>query len=226
MKALVIDCAVSKLSLAAKNDDKVCVTSYDIGMKQSEILVNAIDYVLSSVELKTSDLDYTAITIGPGSFTGLRLGISALKAIQLAYDVPVYGISSLETYAYSLKNVFNLPIISAIDAHKDCFYATITKNDDILLCEGDYPVEKICEEISKLNINELFITGPDSQKLKEIIQSKNSEIKLYYQNYQPICAESLFFITEEKIKKNDPPLQDYDGPVYLRASEAEIKLNS
>ena len=82
MKALVIDCAISKLSIAAKNEDKVCVTSYDIGMKQSEILVSAIDYVLKTVDLTTAQLDYTAITIGPGSFTGLRLGISALKAIM------------------------------------------------------------------------------------------------------------------------------------------------
>ena len=224
MKALVIDCAVSKLSLAAKNEDKVCVTSYDIGMKQSEILVSAIDYVLSSVELKTNELDYTAITIGPGSFTGLRLGISALKAIQLAYNVPVYGISTLEFYRYSLNNVFDLPIISAIDAHKDCFYATITNKNEVLLEEGDHPVEKIMQAISSLD--KLLIVGPDSQKLKEIISKENSNIKIFCQNYQPICVESLFYITEDKIKKNDPPLHDYDGPVYLRASEAEIKLNS
>lgn len=224
MKALVIDCAVSKLSLAAKNEDKVCVTSYDIGMKQSEILVSAIDYVLSSVELKTNELDYTAITIGPGSFTGLRLGISALKAIQLAYNVPVYGISTLEFYRYSLNNVFDLPIISAIDAHKDCFYATITNNNQILLEEGDHPVEKIMQAISSLD--KLLIVGPDSQKLKEIISKENSNIKIFCQNYQPISVESLFYISEEKIKKNDPPMEDYDGPVYLRASEAEIKLNS
>ena len=224
MKALVIDCAVSKLSLAAKNEDKICVTSYDIGMKQSEILVSAIDYVLSSVELKTNELDYTAITIGPGSFTGLRLGISALKAIQLAYNVPVYGISTLEFYRYSLNNVFDLPIISAIDAHKDCFYATITNKNEVLLEEGDHPVEKIMQAISSLD--KLLIVGPDSQKLKEIISKENSDIKIFCQNYQPICVESLFYITEEKIKKNDPPLHDYDGPVYLRASEAEIKLNS
>ena len=224
MKALVIDCAVSKLSLAAKNEDKVCVTSYDIGMKQSEILVSAIDYVLSSVELKTNELDYTAITIGPGSFTGLRLGISALKAIQLAYNVPVYGISTLEFYRYSLNNVFDLPIISAIDAHKDWFYATITNKNEVLLEEGDHPVEKIMQAISSLD--KLLIVGPDSQKLKEIISKENSDIKIFCQNYQPICVESLFYITEEKIKKNDPPLHDYDGPVYLRASEAEIKLNS
>ena len=76
------------------------------------------------------------------------------------------------------------------------------------------------------SLDKLLIVGPDSQKLKEIISKENSNIKIFCQNYQPICVESLFYITEEKIKKNDPPLQDYDGPVYLRASEAEIKLNS
>ena len=224
MKALVIDCAISKLSIAAKNEDKVCVTSYDIGMKQSEILVTAIDYALSTVELTTSELDYTALTIGPGSFTGLRLGISALKAIQLAYDVPVYGISSLEAYAYSMNNVFDMPIISAIDAHKECFYAYIKNNNSILLEEGDYPITKIIEEVSKFD--NLIITGPDSQKLKELITNENKSIKIFCQNYQPIPVESLFYIAEDKINKNDPPLQDYDGPVYLRASEAEIKLNN
>ena len=152
MKALVIDCAISKLSIAAKNEDKVCVTSYDIGMKQSEILVSAIDYVLKTVDLTTAQLNYTAITIGPGSFTGLRLGISALKAIQLAYNVPVYGISTLDSYRYSLENVFDLPIISAIDAHKDCFYATITNKNEVLLEEGDHPVEKIMDSLPKETI--------------------------------------------------------------------------
>lgn len=224
MKALVIDCAISKLSIAAKNEDKVCVTSYDIGMKQSEILVSAIDYVLKTVDLTTDQLNYTAITIGPGSFTGLRLGISALKAIQLAYNVPVYGISTLESYRYSLENVFDLPIISAIDAHKDCFYATITNNNEVLLEEGDHPVEKIIQAVSSLD--KLLIVGPDSKKLKEIIAKENDKIKIFIQNYQPISVESLFYISEEKIKKNDPPMEDYDGPVYLRASEAEIKLNN
>ena len=82
MKALSIDCAVSRLMISAKNDDKIFTSIYDIGMKQSESIVPAIDYALEEVLLSPSELDYTAITLGPGSFTGLRLGISAAKAIE------------------------------------------------------------------------------------------------------------------------------------------------
>ena len=100
MKALAIDCACSRLTVAAKNEDKTCTAIYDIGMRQSETLVPAIDFVLEKCSLAKNELDYTTLTIGPGSFTGLRLGISALKAIECSAGTPVYGISSLETYAF------------------------------------------------------------------------------------------------------------------------------
>ena len=106
MKALAIDCAVSRLTIAAKNEGKTCTCIYDIGMKQSEILVPSIEYVLSKVDLTSADLDYTVLTEGPGSFTGLRLGFSALKAIELAYNVPVYGISSLKASVPGIRFSF------------------------------------------------------------------------------------------------------------------------
>ena len=57
MKALSIDGAISRLTVSAKNDDKIFTSIYDIGMRQSESLVPAIDYVLEKVDLKSSDLD-------------------------------------------------------------------------------------------------------------------------------------------------------------------------
>ena len=98
MNILVLDCAVSKISIAVKFNDKMITQIYDIGMRQSEILVPAIDDILQKAGITAGDLDFSAITIGPGSFTGLRLGISALKAIELAYNVPIYGVSSLQVY--------------------------------------------------------------------------------------------------------------------------------
>ena len=97
MNALAIDCAVSRLTISAKKDEKIVAVILDIGMKQSESLVPTIDYVLEKIELSPAELDYTVLTNGPGSFTGLRLAISAVKSINLAYNIPVYGISSLET---------------------------------------------------------------------------------------------------------------------------------
>ena len=71
MKALIIDSAVTKLTISAKNDDKTTTSIFDIGMRQSEIILSAIDHVLSKCSLTPDQLDYMAVTQGPGSFTKL-----------------------------------------------------------------------------------------------------------------------------------------------------------
>ena len=149
MKALSIDCAVSRLMISAKNDDKIFTSIYDIGMKQSESIVPAIDYALEKVLLSPSELDYTAITLGPGSFTGLRLGISAVKAIELAYNVPVYGISTLTMHAYCFKD-FELPVLAAIDANKNKYYANLCDKNKTIMKDGDWDTDIIIENVKKI----------------------------------------------------------------------------
>lgn len=220
MKAIAVDCAVSKITLSAKNDDKMSSLVLDIGMKQSEALIPAIDYVLSKVELSPVDLDYTAITIGPGSFTGLRLGLSAVKALELAYKVPVYGISSLKAYSYAFEN-FDYPIISVIDARKEKFYASILNNNKTILEDGDYPISEIISNLKEYS--KVIVAGPDSEVFVEAVKNDLPDTNLIFTKVQPLAVESLFKIAEECIEKNIPGLQPYDGPLYLRESEAEIK---
>lgn len=223
MKALSIDCAVSRLMVSAKNDDKVFTSIYDIGMKQSESIVPAIDYVLEKVSLTPAELDYTAITIGPGSFTGLRLGISAVKAIELAYDVPVYGISTLAMHAFCFKN-FELPVLSGIDANKNKFYANLSDGKKILMEDGDWDTQVIINKVKK--IKKLIICGPDANKLKDLILAQNKKIKIYTPSTNIVTSEALFSIAEEMISNNEQGIKDFDGPLYLRASEAEIVKNN
>lgn len=222
MNILVLDCAVSKLSIAVKTDTKFISTTYDIGMRQSEILVPSIDEILKKSEITAADLNYTALTIGPGSFTGLRLGISALKAIELAYNVPIYGISSLKVYEYPYSDV-NMPIISCIDANKDKFYAHISEAKTELLEDGDWEVSTIIDTVK--NFEKVLICGPNAEKLSEIIKEQNKNIEILLPKVQAQTTESLVKLTEELISNGQPTLKDFDGPVYLRASEAEIKLN-
>ena len=222
MKALSIDGAISRLTVSAKNDDKIFTSIYDIGMRQSESLVPAIDYVLQKVDLKSSDLDYTCISIGPGSFTGLRLAISAVKAIELAYNVPVYGISTLEMYAHCFKD-FDVPVLACVDANKDRFYARISRNEKILLADDDWPLEELYKKTKK--IKKLIVAGPDRNKLSDLIKAQNKKIELLVPAVNIITTEALFDIAEKNIAAKVPPLKDFDGPVYLRASEAEIKQN-
>jgi len=223
MNILALDCAVSRISLAVKTESKFLSATYDIGMRQSEILVPSIDELLKKAELSPSELNATALTIGPGSFTGLRLGISALKAIELAYGAPVYGISSLEAYAFAYKD-FCLPIISCIDANKDKFYCRIINGDQLLLEDGDYELEKITEEIKAFD--KMLICGPDCKKLADLLKANLPEKKYLLPAAPAMTAEALISITENMIESGKTALQDYDGPVYLRASEAELKLNS
>lgn len=223
MKALSIDCAVSRLMISAKNDDKIFTSIYDIGMKQSESIVPAIDYALEEVLLSPSELDYTAITLGPGSFTGLRLGISAVKAIELAYNVPVYGISTLTMHAYCFKD-FELPVLAAIDANKNKYYANLSDKNKTIMKDGDWDTDIIIKNVKK--IKKLIVCGPDANKLKDIIIAQNKIIKILTPKTNIVTAEALFSIAEDMISKNQPGIKDFDGPLYLRASEAEIVKNS
>ena len=223
MNILALDCAVTRISLAVKTESKFISSTYDIGMRQSEILVPCIDEILAKAEIKPSELNATVLTIGPGSFTGLRLGISALKAIELAYNVPVYGVSSLEAYAYPYKN-FGLPVLSCIDANKDKFYARVFKDSDIILKDDDYEIKTIVDSIK--DFDTVFICGPDADKLSEKLKETYNEKRFFLPGVSAQTAESLIHIAQDMIEAGLPPLKDFDGPVYLRASEAEIKLTS
>lgn len=221
MKALAIDCAVTRLIVAAKNDDNMCAAVYDIGMKQSETIVNAVDYVLEKVGITAKELDYTCVTAGPGSFTGLRLGFSVLKALTLANGTPLYAISSLKILAWPYQEA-ELPVLCGIDAKKDRFYANLTAGEKEILADGDYELSAIVE---KANLFEkIFVCGTDNEVFCKKLSENGLKAKVFCPKVQALSAESMFQITEKMIADGEKPLADYDGPVYLRASEAEVKL--
>ncbi len=221
MKALAIDCAVTRLIVAAKNDENMCAAVYDIGMKQSETLINAIDYVLAKVELSPSELDYTCVTGGPGSFTGLRLGFSALKALTLVNNTPLYAISSLKIHAFPFSD-FALPLLCGIDAKKDRFYANLTADGKEILADGDYEIPFIVEKANQFD--KILVCGTDNEVFINLLKENGIKAKIIAPKVQPLSVESMFQLAEKMIADGEKPLAEYDGPVYLRASEAEVKL--
>lgn len=223
MKALAIDSAASNMIISAKNDFLTATLSLDLGQKQSQKILPAIDYVLKQVELESKDLDYTALCSGPGTFTGLRLAFSALKAIELAHNVPVYGIPSLDVYAFPFKNL-NMQTISVIDAKKNQFFAAIYKNEQTILEAEDTTAERVYSKLNKEE--EILICGPDASIFSNLLKEIDSNLKIKFTSAQPLSTQSIFSIAENMIEQKKEPLADYDGPVYLRKSEAEIALES
>ena len=117
-------------------------------------------------------------------------------------------------------------VISCIDANKGKFYCSISKNNEQILKDDDYPVENILSKISEFSKDEEFwILGPDNQKLLKLLCNEDKAHKFFAPETSFNTAESILQLTKKMIENNEKPLEDYDGPVYLRASEAELKLN-
>lgn len=223
MKALALDTSLTRITIAAKNDDKTAYLTLDIGMKQSEKLIPSVEYVLSQVDLKTSELDYTVLCKGPGSFTGLRLAFSALKAIELSFDIPVYGVGTLQAYSYAYSD-FDIPVLCAVDAKKNRFYLSASHGSKILIEDGDYEVEAVKEKIEGFEGDKVFVCGSDAELFISRIKDIITEKKFISLKGKPNETENLFAIAEDMIAKKIPALSDFEGPVYIRASEAEENL--
>ncbi len=219
MNALAIDCAVSKIAIAAKKDTLLAKVVLQIGTRQSEKLLPTIDFVLQELDVKPSELDYTAITLGPGSFTGLRLGLSSLKALTLSHNTPLYGIPSLEAYAFPY-NAEPKSVLSVIEAKEDEYYYQFFLKGKKLSEPEDKAIEEIIQQID--SESSIVVCGPGAHSFCDRVNEISPLHSVHCYVPEIDATESAFMIAEELIKEKKEPLLDYDGPLYVRKSEAEL----
>ncbi len=128
MKILGLDTATSCGSIGIIDDDEV-IAEYALHREEtlSTRLLPAIQALLAEARLTLAEIDGLAISLGPGSFTGLRVGLSAVKGLALAADIPVAGVPTLDALAYNLPFT-PFQICPLIDARKGEIYAALYKN--------------------------------------------------------------------------------------------------
>lgn len=222
MKALSIDSSSSQIIFSARNNSSFAEIRLDIGMHQSEQLLPSIDYVLKQVNLLPNDIDFTCLCAGPGSFTGLRLGYAALKAIELATGAPIYAIPTLEAIATPFLT-WKGALIPVIDAKKDRFYASIYR------C-GKENVEPMDAELSKIISfldpeENILVVGPDSSYFVQRIRDEYPHLTVNtFENHYTGAGSVLLEIGNKMFLNKEKGLQEYEGPVYIRPSEAEENL--
>lgn len=219
MKALAIDGATNTISFLAVHEDKEALLSLNISMKQSEKLLPSIEYVLNEVDLDVKDLEFLAVTQGPGTFTGLRLAFSALKALSLSFAIPLYAIPTLNVYAkpYAL---WEGAVIPAIDAKKKRFYTSLYRNGKKVFDDLDIEAKAL---VKKLDSEEkILCVGPDASLLIEALKMEDANLDL--RNFPVPVAASIFDLMEmayQAFIEKKPSLNDWEGPLYVRSSEAE-----
>jgi len=120
---LAFDTAQGALSVAVHDDDGALASAFELRTRgHAEELMPAIETVLAEAALGFSDLDALAVTIGPGTFTGLRVGLAAARGLALARRLPLVGITTLEAIAASVVASDDEVIVASFDAKRGEVY--------------------------------------------------------------------------------------------------------
>lgn len=227
MKILALDTSTIMTTCAVLHDDKL-IGEYSLSqsMSHSEKLVPMIKEVLDSLDLTIKDIDLFATTVGPGSFTGLRIAISTVKGFAHLYNKPVVGISTMEALAFNLP--YNDIVVPMIDARRNRVYTgiyqwlgdrleTIKKADAV-------EIDDLLEELDKYK--SILVNGDGSILYKEVIKDKlGNKVKFAKAGDNMPRAASVAEIA--RIRYEEGKVDDYFTltPDYLRPSQAERQLN-
>ena len=130
MLILALDTSATFVSVALLNEKQVfAIAEEEMERGQAEALMPMIDGVMAQAHKKMSDIDAIAVTVGPGSFTGVRIGLAAARAFGLALNVPVYGVTCFEAWSYHLGQNCKVVLDSKRD---DYFVQTFDANDNAM----------------------------------------------------------------------------------------------
>ena len=222
MLTLAIDTSTNILSVALVRDGEV-LASVDEQTKnnQSEILMSRIANIMSKCNLKPTDLKRIAVAIGPGSYTGIRVGVSAAKSLAYVLGIPVVPLSSLEVMAmaavpYDLR-------IPMIDARRGAVFAGVYDYDGTNIIPDRHDtleqlIDKLTPNLFESDI--ISFIGDGAAIHKEVLLKKWPDAQVVSESQFLRCkAEVLAELATKAL-----PIENVHSlkPNYLRKTEAEM----
>ncbi|MDH3575753.1 MAG: tRNA (adenosine(37)-N6)-threonylcarbamoyltransferase complex dimerization subunit type 1 TsaB [Desulfobacteraceae bacterium] len=225
MRILAVDTATTSCSVAIV-DKTSLLSEFTIDREEthSKHLMDMIKAVLRMAGLNFSDLDGFAVTRGPGSFTGLRIGLSTIKGLAVASEKPVVGVSSLEALAFQVSYSRDL-ICPILDARKgEVYFSRYRFLNGHLKKQTKERVAPPDKAVDDLNESCLFV-GNGALLYKEMILEKMgglASIAPMIQN--TIRASTMAYLSMAKFEKNDTDDIEKIMPYYIRKSDAELNL--
>lgn len=225
MLTLAFDTSSKTVAVALLRDDVIIYDAIiNIDLNHSEVLLSAINYACLQTRIKISEIDLFACIIGPGSFTGLRIGVSTLKGLMLATGKPAVGISSLAALALNVGKSSKI-ICSAMDAGRGQVYTAFYRyNENGLLDQIGTDKAVDPREIILNPEQEIIFVGDGAIKYSGIISNNiNNKINIASSAQQYIRASSVGILGREKYNRNELLNAETFVPVYLRSADARVK---
>ena len=235
MKILAIDTSSNIATVALLEDDKLIQEKHINDSKtHSEKLMPLIDEILKANKVTLDDIDLFACGVGPGSFTGVRIGVSTIKAFVDTTNKPCVPVSSFESLAcsalreYYRKEDFK-EVCILIDAKNDsCYYGSYYRPTEYRFTNVDeFEYLSNDEILSRLKNHQfpIIFIGDGASNLKYKILEKYPKSIFAPEQFNDMNAENVGICAYYKEKNNKAGNSDLLNPIYLRKSEAERKLD-
>ena len=215
---LAFDTATRGCSVALWHAGKIIGSAArEMERGQSEALMPMIMVVLKETGKNFDDLDALAVTIGPGAFTGLRIGLAAARGMALASNVPVFGVTTLEAVAGAIseQDRKDKAILVALDSKREDHYVQLFSAT--LSPLGD-PQTSLPEKLSHLNLpEEILIVGDAAPSAAEALGDRNVAVHMSAASGLP-NAEVIAALAAARWQEGERP-QAMPQPLYLRAPD-------
>lgn len=227
MKILAVDTSSKICSVSILEDTTVILEKHTNDEKtHSQNLMPLIESLFNETKLNLNDIDLLACSQGPGSFTGIRIGLSTIKAFSDSKKIPVIGVTSLEGLAYNVHEPGL--IVSLIDAKNDNVYYSMFSFDGTNYSQiGDFVADSIDNILNKLMIydDKLIFVGNASQihqdKIKKVITNPIFASQQENEQTSISIGKSAFY----KFKNGESGSSSSLLPIYLKKSQAERTLD-
>jgi tRNA threonylcarbamoyladenosine biosynthesis protein TsaB len=190
------------------------------GLNHAGFVMVAVDRTLSDAGLQAADLDLVVCAKGPGSFTGLRIGMATAKGLAAGADIPLVSVPTLDAMAWRL-GWYDGTVIPLVDARKNSLYAAAYRGGERIAGPVDVPLGKVAGFAGRYS--DALITGPAAQSAAEAAAAGASAAPLVDTCGGYGWNRGYVELGLETYRRNGPAEPD-EGPEYVRMSDAELNL--
>ncbi len=225
MKILALETSTPAGSLAVMEEKALLGEVYsNVSISHSRRIMPSLEWLLSEIGLTIDDIEGYALSIGPGSFTGLRIGLSTIKGLAMATGKPVVGISSLEALAWNIAGEERV-ICPMIDARKKEVYSALYRKDDRggLVCIQEEQAVDPGRMLDKCPEDTVFLGSGAVLYDSMILERFGPGRHLPPPHFMNNRASSVAALAFDRFLENDVDDLNALAPRYLRPSEAELK---